>query len=154
MSQEYPAQRAIQRLEENEERFNTYANEEGYYTTNTTPAVQVKTLRTFMDGLEGSANSAVEKAQAGASAAQAAAGQAAEEVVRASHVADSLPGFQKNAFAIFAFKVDDQFRLNVYKSEPDETVYADDYDSITVLPASCQFSMQGNRLRLYIPFTA
>ena len=82
------------------------------------------------------------------------ADRAKNEADRAAHVADQLPGFAQNAYAIFALEYGDDFRLTVKKAEPGETVVMDDYQKISVLPASCLFGTEGGRLTLHIPFTA
>ena len=100
------------------------------------------------------AEDAADTTKTNAAAAKNEADRAKDEADRAAYVANQLPGFAENAYAIFALEYGDDFRLTVKKAEPGETVVMDDYQNISVLPASCLFGSDGGRLTLHIPFTA
>jgi len=44
-------EQAIDRFKENESRIDKFVNQEGFYTTNTTPSQEVETLPSFMQSL-------------------------------------------------------------------------------------------------------
>lgn len=79
--------------------------------------------------------------------------RATEEADRAEAAASQIPGFAENAYAIFGLRYGAGFTLEAYRSEPEESVYTEEYLAVSVLPASCRLSVEAGRVKLYIPFT-
>lgn len=148
---------AVERFDGNEERIDVFVNapkgEESYQTRH---GEKVETLPHFMRRITDETNGVVAEARKEVYRAEEQADRAETEADRAENAASQIPGFAENAYAVFGLKYSDTepFVLEAYRSEPAEDVYVDDYESVSVLPASCLLSVEDNRVKLHIPFTS
>ena len=71
------------------------------------------------------------------------------EIIR--HIVETLPQFASNVQCYFGFRIDGT-NLIIDKTESGDSIRAEDYDCVVVLPAETILSVDGGRIIISLPF--
>ena len=80
------------------------------------------------------------------------AGESVESIELIRHLVETLPQFASNVQCYFGFRMDG-VNLIIDKTESGDSIRAEDYDCVLVLPAETSFTVEGERLVISLPFS-